>query len=125
MKIAISAKGKDLSSHVAPLSEPDTGFIVYDPDRYSFTVLDKARDDGRCPQEIDGWVDTITDAGVDVLVVGGIAVEAAHQLSRSGIRVYECISATVWEAIQALKLNLLRTLDTDPEGIRVWNAVRD
>jgi len=125
MKIAVSAKGTDLSSRVAALSGPDVGFIVYDPEHFSFTFLGKAMGDGRGPQESDGWVDIIADAGVDVLVVGGIALEAAHQLSRSGIRTYECLSATVWEAIQALKLNLLRTLDTDPEGIRVWNAVRD
>ena len=125
MKIAISADGSDLSSHVAPFAGPDIGFVVYDPDHFSFTVLDQARVDGRCPQENDGWVDLIADAGIDVLVVGGIALEAAHQLSHSGVQVYECISATAWEAIQALKLNMLRTLGTDPEEIGAWNAVGD
>lgn len=125
MKIAVSAKGTELSSHVAALPGKDVGFIVYDPDHFSFTVLDKVSGDGRSSHKIDGWVDTIADANVDVLVVGGIALEAAHQLSRSGIRMYECISATVWEAIQALKLNLLRTLNPDPDGIWVESAADD
>ena len=125
MKIAVSANGTNLSSLVAPLPGPSIGFIVYEPNCFRFSVLDKASVDVSSPDLIDGWIDLIADAGVDVLIAGGIALEAAHQLSRSGIRTYECISATVWEAIQALKLNLLCAVNHDPEGNDVGSASND
>ncbi len=125
MKIAISSTGTTLSSHVAPLPGPLTGFIVYDPDQSSYTVLGNVSGGEHCPQKEDGWVDIIADAGVDVLVVGGIALDVAHHLSRSGIRIYECISATVLEAIQALKLNLLRAMDSDCEVVGNWYTAED
>ena len=125
MKIAISTNGTQLSSHVSPLLESGVHFIVYDPGQYNFTLLGKEPGGKLGPLQDDGLVDIIAEAGIDVLVVGGIALGIAHQLRCSGIRIYECVSATVWEAIQALKLNLLRAMEADSDGPDRWNALDD
>ncbi|MCB2148192.1 MAG: hypothetical protein KQI81_17075 [Deltaproteobacteria bacterium] len=111
MKIAISAKGNTPASQVAPYSGQDAGFIIYDSDNFGFTCLDDSTRNGPLQANSNPSAQLFVDAGIDVLVVAGIALEAAHVLGRSGIRIYECISATVWEAIQALKLNILQAVD--------------
>ena len=125
MKIAISTNGTQLSSLVTPLSGSGVRFIVYDPGQYRFSLLGKESGGNSGPLQDDGWVDIIAEADIDVLVVGGIALGIAHQLRCSGIRIYECVSATVWEAIQALKLNLLRAMEADSDGPDRWNALDD
>ena len=113
MKIAISAKGKMPTSNVAPFSSHDAGFVIYDSDNFGFTYLNHSTKHGRLKVNSNQSAQMFVDAGIDVLVVGGIALEAAHVLGRSGIRIYECISATVCEAIQSLKLNILQAVDND------------
>lgn len=125
MKIAISTNGTQLSSLVAPLPGSGVSFIVYDPGHYRFTVLGTESGGDFGALKDDGWVDIIAGAGIDVLVVGGIALGIAHQLRCSGIRIYECVSATVWEAIQALKLNLLRSLEADSDESTRRNVLAD
>jgi predicted Fe-Mo cluster-binding NifX family protein len=125
MKIAICTDGTRLSSLVAPLPESVASFIIYDPSQYSFAVL--GNESAGAPDQLDndGWVDILAEAGIDVLVVGGIALGIAHQLHRAGIRTYESVSETVWEAIQALKLNLLQTMNAESDGLDRWHALDD
>jgi predicted Fe-Mo cluster-binding NifX family protein len=117
MKIAISAKGNTSTSSVAHFSGQDAGFLIYDSENFGFTYLDDSTKHGRQKVNSSPSAQMIVDAGIDVLVVAGIALEAAHVLGRSGIRIYECISATAWEAIQALKLNLLQAVENDSAGL--------
>jgi predicted Fe-Mo cluster-binding NifX family protein len=117
MKIAISAKGNMPTSEVAPFSGQDAGFLIYDSDSFGFTYLDDSSKHGRQKVNSNPSAQMIVDAGIEVLVVAGIAFEAAHILGRSGITIYECISATAWEAIQALKLNLLQAVDNDSASL--------
>jgi predicted Fe-Mo cluster-binding NifX family protein len=113
MKIAISAKGRMPTSNVAPFSGRNAGFVIYDSDNLGFTYLNNPTKSAHPQCSGSQPAQLFINAGIDVLVVGGIALEAAQLLGRSGIRIYECISATVWEAIQALKLNLLQAIDND------------
>jgi predicted Fe-Mo cluster-binding NifX family protein len=117
MKIAISAKGNTPASKVAPFSGQDAGFIIYNSDNFGFTYLDDSTRNGRLKANRHPSAQMFVDAGIDVIVVAGIALEAAHVLGRSGIKIYECVSATAWEAIQALKLNLLQAVDNDSAGL--------
>jgi predicted Fe-Mo cluster-binding NifX family protein len=117
MKIAVRSNGKMPTSNVAPFSSHDAGFVIYDSDKFGFTYLDDSSKHGRLKANSSQFAQMFVDAGIDVLVVGGIALEVAHVLGRSGIKIYECISATVWEAIQALKLNILQAVDNDPAGL--------
>ena len=115
MKIAISTRGNTPASHVAPLTAQTSGFVIYDSDNFRFTYLDHSNAEKQLKQGKRQPAEMFVDAGIEVLVVSGIAVETAHLLGVAGIKIYECISATVWESIQALKLNLLEAIDINPD----------
>ena len=115
MKIAVSARGNTPASHVAPFSGRTAGFVIYDSDSFRFTYLDPSAGDAQLMQSSRQSAEMFVDAGIEVLVVSGIAFETARLLGRAGIKIYECISATVWESIQALKLNLLEAIDNAPD----------
>lgn len=116
MKIAVSARGNTPASHVAPFSSGMAGFVIYDSDNLRFTYLDHTTGATQVMQSSRHSAEMFVDAGIEVLVVSGIAFETARLLGRGGIRIYECLSATVWEAIQALKLNLLESIGNDAGG---------
>jgi predicted Fe-Mo cluster-binding NifX family protein len=113
MKIAVSAKGRTPTSDVGPYPGRHAGFVVYDSDNLTFSYIDNLT--GQMPPERNGSprADMFVDAGIEVLVVSGIAFETARLLGLAGIKIYECISATVWESIQALKLNILESIGND------------
>ena len=115
MKIAVSARGNTPASHVAPFSGGMAGFVIYDSDNGRFSCLNPSPQEKQFKQSSNQPADMFVDAGIEVLVVSGIALETARLLGRVGVKIYECISATVWESIQALKLNLLEAIDGDPE----------
>ena len=116
MKIAVSTRGSTPTSNVGPFSDRHAGFVVYDSDNLTFSYIDNST--GQMPPERNGsqHAEMFIDAGIEVLVVSGIAFETARLMGRAGIRIYECISATAWEAIQALKLNLLESIGSDAGG---------
>jgi predicted Fe-Mo cluster-binding NifX family protein len=116
MKIAVSTRGKTPASSVAPFSGRKDDFVIYDSNNFRFTHL--VHSPGQLQSEQDEYqsAEMFVDAGIEVLVVSGIAFETARLLGRAGIRIYECVSATVWEAIQALKLNLLESIGNDAGG---------
>jgi predicted Fe-Mo cluster-binding NifX family protein len=116
MKIAVSTKGSTPTSFVGPFSDRNAGFVVYDSDNLTFSYIDDSNP--QMPPERNGSLhaEMFVDAGIEVLVVSGIAVETARLLGLAGIKIYECISATVWESIQALKLNILESIGNDAGG---------
>ncbi len=113
MKIAVSARGNTPTSHVAPFSGGNAGFVIYDSDNFRFTYLDRSTGQTQPKHGSSQSAQMFVDAGIEVLVVSGIAFETARLLGLAGIKIYECISATAWEAIQALKLNLLEAVNSD------------
>ena len=113
MKIAFSAIGNTPTSNVVPFSVQNAGFVVYDSDNFNFTFLDNPTDQRLLRRNGFQSAQMIVDAGIEVLIVGGIALETAQVLGRAGVKIYECLSVTVWEAIQALKLNMLVAIDND------------
>lgn len=115
MKIAVSTQGNTSASHVAPLSGQTSGFVIYDSDNFKFTYVDRSNQEKHLKQSNHQAAEMFIDAGIEVLVVSGIALETARLLGLAGIKIYECISVTVWESIQALKLNLLEAIDSDAD----------
>lgn len=113
MKIAVSARGHTPASNVAPFSGRNAGFVIYDSDNLRFTYLDPSTDSTAPRESRNRSAEMFADAGIEVLVVSGIAFETARLFGLAGVKIYECISATVWESIQALKLNLLQSVDCD------------
>jgi predicted Fe-Mo cluster-binding NifX family protein len=116
MKIAVSAKGSTPTSDVGPYSGQNAGFVVYDSDNLTFSYIDNLTGQTSPGRKGSPHADMFVNAGIEVLVVSGIAFETARLLGLAGIKIYECISATVWEAIQALKLNLLESIGNDAGG---------
>jgi predicted Fe-Mo cluster-binding NifX family protein len=113
MKIAVSTKGNMSTSTVVPFSDHYGGFVIYDSDKLQFTYLEIPTE--QTPSQINAihFSKMMVEAGIEVLVVGGITLQAAKMLGCCGIKIYECIGTTVWEAIQGLKLNMLLSIDTD------------
>lgn len=125
MKIALSANGSTTGSHIAPFSESNIGFVIYDSNNFEFSYLHHSDEPAHQQRSVIRSAEMMAGAGIEVLVVGGIALQAASTMARHGIRIYACISATVWEAIQALKLNMLPTISIESGGSAVWNKFDD
>lgn len=113
MKIAVSTKGNMSTRTVAPFSDRHGEFVIYDSDNFQFTYLDAPADQTSSRRNVIQSTKMMVEAGIDVLIVDGITRQSAHMLGRCGIRIYQCISATVLEAIQGLKLNILKAIDAD------------
>jgi len=111
MKIAVSTRGNTSASIVAPFSGRNDGFVIYDSNNFRFTHLVHSPGRLQSAQDAHQSAEMFVDAGIEVLVVSGIAFETARLFGLAGIKIYECISATVWESIQALKLTLLEAVE--------------
>ena len=113
MKIAVSSTGNSLSSAVAPFCGCHSRFAIYDTDTYVVRYVSNLADQKDLHRGSEPCGKLMVDAGIDVLVAAMIDSQPAHMLARCGIRLYRCVSATVWDAIQGLKLNLLDAIDAD------------
>ena len=113
MKIAITTQGRTLDSTVADFSAFDGGLIIYDSDTLKFTYRNYSASPGPTSQNGIPFGKRLTDAGVDVLVVGEIAAQIARLLGSCGIKIYACIRATARDAINGLKLNNLQRIDSN------------
>lgn len=125
MKIAVSTKGNKSSSTVAPFSDRHGEFVIYDSDSFQFTYLDTPTDQTVSRRNVIQSTKMMVEAGIEVIIVDGITLQSARMLGRCGIRIYQCISATVLEAIQGLKLNILKAIDTDTGFPATCNMVDD
>ena len=111
MKIAISSTGNSTTSVVTPFCGCDSGFAIYDTDTYTFLYVSNLADIQELRQSSGQCGKMMVDAGINVLVATMIDNQPARMLARCGIRLYRCVSATVWDAIQGLRLNLLEAID--------------
>jgi predicted Fe-Mo cluster-binding NifX family protein len=125
MKIAVCAIGKTSTSAVAPFCGCDGEFVVYDSDKLKFSYSSGSAKANSYSHSGIPCGKVMADEGIEVLVVSEIAIHAARRLGRYGIRIYRCVSTTVWEAIQGLKLNLLQSVDIDSGKSGRWHITDD
>ena len=117
MKIAVSAKGKDLDSKVDVRFGRASGFIVYDLSTGCFSFIDNTQnleaEQGAGIQAAQ----TVVDQNVEALITGHCGPKAFKVLSSANIKIYLGAEGTVRRVIEKYKNSELKEIDNaDVEG---------
>lgn len=110
MKIAISAKGRDLESPVDPRFGRAEGFLIYDTSDNSITYLHNSIPNNQSQGIGIKVAQMIVNSGTERLITGQMGPKAASVLTKKGIKLYECSSGSAQEAVEALKQGQLPVL---------------
>lgn len=103
MKIAVTAKGKDLNSPIDPRFGRATYILVIDPDTLGFEVFDNSKNkDAFKGAGIQASV-MISDAGADVLLTGYCGPNAHKTLTSANIKVVNDQDGCVMDAVNAFR----------------------
>jgi predicted Fe-Mo cluster-binding NifX family protein len=117
MKIAISAKGKDLDSKLDARFGRAVGFIIYDIDKSSFSFLDNVQNLEAAQGAGIQAAQSIVDQGVGALIAGHCGPKAFKVLKSAGVKIYVADEGTVRMAIGKYISNELKEIDgADVEG---------
>jgi len=98
MKIAVTSKGKEMSSEVDPRFGRCSIFTIVDTDTNEYQAVENTNSlamGGAGPQATQ----TISRLGVEVLITGNVGPNAFQALKASGIRVLIGAKGTVQEMI--------------------------
>ncbi|MDG6225520.1 MAG: NifB/NifX family molybdenum-iron cluster-binding protein [Candidatus Thermoplasmatota archaeon] len=98
MKIAVTAKGNELTSEMDPRFGRCRFFLIVDPNTKEFEAVENKSamaTGGAGPQASQ----TISRLGVEVLITGNVGPNAFEALKASGIRVLIGASGTVEEIL--------------------------
>ena len=117
MKIAISAKGKDLDSKLDARFGRAVGFVIYDTDKSSFSVLDNVQNLEAAQGAGIQAAQSIVDQGVETLITGHCGPKAFKVLKSAGVKIYVSAEGTVRMAIGKYNNNELKEIDNaDVDG---------
>jgi len=111
MKIAVTAKGKDLDAEVDPRFGRAQYLIVYDTDGDSFSAMDNtANVDATHGAGVQAG-QSVARAGATALITGNCGPRAFSVLKSAGVKVYTGAKGTVKEAVEAFKAGDLPPAD--------------
>ncbi|MBN1540210.1 MAG: NifB/NifX family molybdenum-iron cluster-binding protein [Candidatus Thermoplasmatota archaeon] len=99
MKIAVTSKGKELTSETDPRFGRCRFFLIVDPETGEFQAVENDSSmamGGAGPQASQ----TISRLGVEVLITGNVGPNAFQALKASGIKVFIGATGTVEEMIE-------------------------
>lgn len=113
MKIAVSAKGRELDSLMDPRFGRCEGFVLHDTEGVNTIFLDNNSQRNLSQGTGIKAAQMVTEAGAQVLITGQLGPKAARVLNKAGIKFYACSSGTVQEAIDSLRLNKLEAFGQD------------
>ncbi|MBN1389833.1 MAG: NifB/NifX family molybdenum-iron cluster-binding protein [Candidatus Thermoplasmatota archaeon] len=112
MKIAVTSRGREMSSETDPRFGRCRFFIIVDPDTKEFQTVENESSmamGGAGPQASQ----TISRLGVEVLITGNVGPNAFQALKASGIKVMIGATGTVEETIDRYGRGELEEID-DP-----------
>ena len=112
MKIAVSAKGPDLSSHVDPRFGRAAYFIIYDTAGNAFEVLRNAENVAAAQGAGIQTAQLVANQSVDVVVSGNMGPKAFEALRAAGVRIVAWDRGTVAEAVELVRGGNFQTLDS-------------
>jgi len=112
MKIAFSAKGKDMSSIIDARFGRASGFLIYDTESREFSVVDNIFINSGQGAGIKS-AETIIKAGVEVLITGDCGPKALSALRMANVRAYSVKEVSIAEALKAFEDGKL--LEIKPE----------
>ena len=117
MKVAVSAKGKSLHSHVDDRFGRCSFFVVVNPESMEFDAIENP---GLKERDAAGVQASriLMGKGVDTVVVKNIGHNALVTLDGAGIKVYVGAAGTVLNAIEGLKKGKLTPAERPTVGFQ-------
>jgi predicted Fe-Mo cluster-binding NifX family protein len=103
MKVAITAKGVDLSSGVDPRFGRAAKIIIVDLETKEFEAIDNSANANSFKGAGIQAATMIHDRGAEVLMTGYCGPKAFQTLQAAGIRVVSDVTGTVGEALERFK----------------------
>ena len=103
MKIAVTARGKDLDSSVDPRFGRAAYIIVVDTANENIAVLDNTENANAFKGAGIQAAAMVGDSGADVLLTGFCGPNAYKTLAAAGVRVVSDVGGTARNALEALK----------------------
>lgn len=103
MKIAVTAKGKDLNAEVDPRFGRALYIIIIDSESMDYEVIDNAENVNALKGAGIQTAALISEKGVDVLLTGFCGPNAFKTLNAGGVKVANDVTGNVTEAVTAFK----------------------
>lgn len=103
MKIAVTARGKDLEAEVDPRFGRAAYIVVVDTETNEFEALDNSANVNAFKGAGIQAAGSVCDKGAEVLLTGHCGPKAFSALKAGGVKVANDASGTVREAIRAYK----------------------
>lgn len=117
MKIAVSTTGKDLEAAIDPRFGRAAGFLIFDTENKTFTVVDNIQNLNAAQGAGIQSAMTVINNGANTLISGHCGPKAFRVLNEAGIKIFNTDAKTVKEALALYdegKLNAAK--DADVEG---------
>jgi predicted Fe-Mo cluster-binding NifX family protein len=103
MKIAVSAKGKDLEAEVDPRFGRAAFIMIVDTDTLDYEALDNSANSNAFKGAGIQAAGMVADHKAEVLLTGHCGPKAFSALKAAGVKVANEASGTVREAVQAFQ----------------------
>ena len=111
MKICVSSIGKDLNAQVDPRFGRCSYFLIIDTDTMHFELLSNESTMASGGAGIQA-AQTVTKAGVKVVITGNIGPNAFQTLSAAGINVITGVNGIIKEVIEKYKKGEFRKVES-------------
>jgi predicted Fe-Mo cluster-binding NifX family protein len=108
MKIAFTASGEDLDSALDQRFGRAPRFLIYDLEGESFTLVDNGANLEAAQGAGVTAAQSVARLGVAAVVTGNCGPKAYQVLTAAGIKVYNCDSPTVKQALEDYQAGRLR-----------------
>jgi len=117
MKIVFTTSGNNLDAPLDSRFGRAPGFLVYDLNADTFTVIDNQQNLNAAQGAGIQSAETVARTGAKILVTGHCGPKAFRVLSAAGIRIYTCGAPNVAAALEEYRAGKLIEADSaDVEG---------
>ncbi|MFP4202655.1 MAG: NifB/NifX family molybdenum-iron cluster-binding protein [Candidatus Acetothermia bacterium] len=99
MRLAVTAKGKELDSEADARFGRCSYFLLIDPETMEFEAIQNSSKSARGGAGVQA-AETLSSNGVDALATGNVGPNAFNALSSAGIKVFTGASGTIKETVE-------------------------
>lgn len=111
MRIAVTSKGKDLTSKVDPRFARAPYLLVFDTSDENLEVIDNSQNVNAAHGAGIKAAENVVNKKVDIVVAGNFGPKAIQALKAADIKTVEWTEGTVSEAIELARNNKFKTSD--------------
>ena len=117
MKLVITTTGEGLDATMDRRFGRATGFLVYDLETDTFTIIDNAQNLQAAQGAGIQAAQHVVSSGAEAVITGHCGPKAFRVLSAAKVAIYNCEAATVADAIEQYKSGQLESAQSaDVEG---------